>query len=83
MSKQVIVCVDDEPTILDSLEIELKKTVDDEYIIEMAENAEEALEVCEELLENEHEIALVISDCIMPGMKGDELLKRIHALSPR
>ncbi|MBO8144622.1 MAG: hybrid sensor histidine kinase/response regulator, partial [Thermodesulfobacterium sp.] len=34
-------------------------------------------------LENEHEIALVISDCIMPGMKGDELLKRIHALSPR
>ena len=83
MSKQVIVCVDDEPTILDSLEIELKKTVDDEYIIEMAENAEEALEVCEELLENDHEIALVISDYIMPGMKGDKLLKRIHALSPK
>jgi two-component system, sensor histidine kinase and response regulator len=83
MSKLVIICVDDEPTILDSLEIELKKTVGDDYFIEMAENGEEALEVCEDLLENGHEIALVISDCIMPGMKGDELLKRIHAFSPK
>jgi len=83
MNKPVIVCVDDELTILDSLKIELQKIVSDDYLIEQAENGEEALEVCEEMLENEHEIALVISDCIMPGMKGDELLKRIHALSPR
>jgi two-component system, sensor histidine kinase and response regulator len=83
MNMPVIVCVDDELTILNSLKIELQKIVSNDYLIEQAENAEEALEVCEELLENDHEIALVISDCIMPGMKGDELLKRIHALSPK
>jgi two-component system sensor histidine kinase/response regulator len=84
MSKlAAIVCVDDDPAIRDSLEIELKKTVGDDYLIEIAEDGKEALEVCQELLENEHEIALVISDCIMPGLKGDELLKRIHALSPK
>jgi len=83
MNKVAIVCVDDEPTILDSLEIELHKSVGDEYLIEMADNGEEALEVCEELLAQDHEIALVISDCIMPNMKGDELLKRIHTLSPK
>jgi YesN/AraC family two-component response regulator len=83
MNKLVIVCVDDEFTILDNLKMELRKFVSGEYLIEQAENAKEALELCEELLENDHEIALVISDCIMPRMKGDELLKRIHALSPK
>jgi two-component system, sensor histidine kinase and response regulator len=83
MNKPVIVCVDDEPTILNSLEIELQEIVSDDYLIEQAENGEDALELCEELLENDFEIVLVISDCIMSGIKGDELLKRIHALSPK
>ncbi len=83
MNQVAIVCVDDEPSILDSLEIELEKAVGYDYLIEIAEDGEEGLEVCEELLENGDEIALVIADCIMPGMKGDELLKRIHTLSPK
>jgi len=81
-NKLAIICVDDEPAICDSLEIELQKTVGDDYLVEMAEEGQEALELCEELLAKQHEIALVISDCIMPGMKGDELLKQIHILSP-
>jgi response regulator RpfG family c-di-GMP phosphodiesterase len=28
-------------------------------------------------------VVLVIADYIMPGMKGDELLTRIHQLSPK
>ena len=36
-----------------------------------------------ELLQEENEIPLVISDQIMPDMKGDELLYRIHELSPK
>jgi two-component system, sensor histidine kinase and response regulator len=83
MNKLAIICVDDDHTIRDSLEIELKKTVSDDYLVEMTETGQEALEVCQELLAQEHEIALVISDCIMPGMKGDELLKQIHILSPK
>ncbi|MDY6993317.1 MAG: adenylate/guanylate cyclase domain-containing protein, partial [Pseudomonadota bacterium] len=83
MSKQVIICVDDEQTILNSLKIELKKALSEEYLIETAEDGEEALELLTELLEDEYEIPLVISDYIMPNMKGDELLKQIHIISPK
>jgi two-component system, sensor histidine kinase and response regulator len=77
-----ILCIDDEPTILNSIEMELKQTVGNDYLIEFAESGEEALEICEEWLEDKQKIALVISDCMMPGMKGDEVLRRIHNLSP-
>lgn len=83
MKKPVIICVDDEQTVLDSLKISLKKAVDNEYLIETALSGDEALELLSELLEDEHEVVLVISDYIMPTMKGDELLKQIHAISPK
>lgn len=83
MNKPIIICVDDEQTVLDSLKIALKKATENEYLIETALGAEEALELLSELLEDEYEVVLVISDYIMPGMKGDELLKRIHVISPK
>ncbi|MDM8558121.1 response regulator [Candidatus Parabeggiatoa sp. HSG14] len=83
MSKQVIVCVDDEQTVLSSLKMELKENLGDTYLIEIAEGALDALELFDELLEDNYEIPLIISDYIMPDIKGDELLKRIHIISPR
>ncbi|AFZ19028.1 response regulator [Allocoleopsis franciscana] len=83
MNKPIIICVDDEQTILDSLEIELQKTLGDEYLIETAAGSEEALELLEELLDEQYEVPLVISDYLMPYIRGDELLKRIHTLSPK
>lgn len=83
MSQTVIVCVDDEPMILDSLRIELEGNLGDDYLIELAQSAEEALEVFIELMKDNYEIPIVIADYIMPDMKGDELLKRIHSISPQ
>jgi len=83
MSKPVIVCVDDEPNVLDTLKRELKRAVGNEYLIETADNGQDALNLFAELLEDKREIALVISDHIMPGVKGDELLKLIHEISPK
>ena len=83
MNIPTIICVDDETTILESLRIELEATLGDEYLIEIAQDGQEALEVISELLEDEHEIAVVIADYIMPDMKGDELLRRIHIISPK
>jgi signal transduction histidine kinase len=83
MAKQIILCVDDEHTILDSLKLELTKLLSDDYIIETAEDALEALEVIENLLSRGYEIPLIISDHIMPEMKGDEFLKRVHQMSPK
>ncbi|MDM8558737.1 hybrid sensor histidine kinase/response regulator [Candidatus Parabeggiatoa sp. HSG14] len=83
MNELAIICVDDDPEILSSLEMEIKEVVGNTYLIELAENGEDALEIYEELSEEGHEITLVISDYIMPNMKGDELLKRIHLRSPK
>ncbi|TAG93823.1 MAG: response regulator [Oscillatoriales cyanobacterium] len=82
MKKPVIVCIDDEPDVLNSLKIELKKAIGDRCIIETAEGGEDALELLADLQADEYEIALVLSDYIMPDIKGDELLKRIHERSP-
>lgn len=83
MSRQVIICVDDERTVLRSLKAELQEAVGNDYTIEIAEAGEEALELIEELLEDGDEVLLIISDHIMPDMKGDELLKQAHIILPK
>jgi len=82
MSKPIILCVDDEPFVLESLEIELKRAFGENYDYEFAESAEEALEVIQDLSEDNVEVLVIISDWLMPGMKGDELLIRIHQKMP-
>ncbi len=82
MSKPAIICVDDEMFVLSSLKAELKSTFGEEYIIETAEGSLEALEILEELMSDQCDVPVVIADYIMPDMKGDELLKRIHEISP-
>ena len=83
MTKQVIICVDDETTILRSLKAELKEAIGNDYLIEVAEGGEDALELLNELLEDGYEVPLIISDYIMPEMKGDELLRQVHLISPK
>ena len=83
MKQQVIICVDDDNTVLKSLKAELQESVGNAYIIEIAEGGEEALELLEELLSDGYEVPLIISDHIMPEMKGDELLKKVHLISPQ
>lgn len=83
MNKPVILCVDDEKVILDSLKIQLKKEFQDTYLYEAAESADEALEIIEELQEDEVTILVIVSDWLMPGMKGDEFLIEVHKRFPK
>ena len=83
MKERVILCVDDEETVIRSLKRELRETLGRRYIIETATSGEEALELFGELLNDGFEIPLVIADQIMPHMKGDELLRQIHERSPQ
>jgi K+-sensing histidine kinase KdpD len=77
MVKKAIVCVDDEKIVLDSLKKELREVLQNEYTVEVAESGEEAIELFDELLFSGHSIPLVISDYIMPDMKGDAVLKYV------
>jgi len=83
MSKPTLLCVDDENVVLTGLKAQLKRSLGMEYSIETAESGEEGLEFLEELLHDKVEIPVVISDQIMPGMKGDEFLEKIYKISPR
>jgi diguanylate cyclase (GGDEF)-like protein/PAS domain S-box-containing protein len=82
MTKPAIICVDDDATVLESLKIELKRILSDQCLIETAEDGEEALELLAQLKQESHDVALVMADYIMPGIRGDELLKQVHSLSP-
>lgn len=82
MGKQIIVCVDDETTIVRSLREQLEIGLDGEYRVEIAQDGNEALLLLEELFLHNHEVPLIIADYIMPEMKGDELLKKVRERYP-
>ncbi len=83
MAKPAIICVDDEQVVLISLRNQLSQVLGRDYQIELAESGEEALEIFAEFREDNIEVALIITDQIMPGIKGDELLLNIHQQSPK
>ncbi|WP_008311560.1 ATP-binding protein [Leptolyngbya sp. PCC 6406] len=83
MAKPIILCVDDEILVLASLRDALQQALGDSYMVEIAESGEEAMEILLELMQSDTEIPLVISDQLMPGLKGHELLTHIHQQSPR
>lgn len=74
-----IICVDDEKIVLDSLSSQLTRNFGNKFNYEFAESAEEALELIDNIRnESEEIIYVVISDWLMPGMKGDELLIKVQ-----
>ena len=82
MSKAVILCVDDERIILDSLSKEITLLFKGNVVVELAESGEEALELLKELNDEKFEVPIIISDYIMPKMTGDELLIKSKKISP-
>ena len=79
----LILCVDDDTTVLMALRTLMEHSLGAGYVIEIAESGEEALEILEDLNRTNETIAVVVSDFLMHGMRGDELLIEIHRRSPR
>lgn len=82
MNKPIILCVDDEPDILNTLKIQLKNEFKNDYFYELAESGDEALDLLEEFQEAA-QVIVVVSDWLMPGIKGDELLIKVHQKYPK
>ncbi len=82
MSRPVILCVDDEQIILKSLKNQLQIMFGDEYLYEIAENVPDALEIIEEMEEDGHRVQIVISDLMMPGIRGDDFMVQLQQERP-
>jgi CheY-like chemotaxis protein len=78
MNEAVILCVDDETVILESLQEQISRHFGEQFLYEAAESAEEALEILEELTDEGVKIVVIVSDWLMPGMRGDEFLVKVH-----
>lgn len=83
MPKPVILCVDDERVILESLRTQLRTAFGDRYLYETAESAEEALEIIDEFQQESTEIIVIVSDWLMPRVRGDEFLIQVHQRFPK
>ncbi len=78
---QAIVFVDDDKALLDSLRMQVGGLYP-EMRCEAAEDATEAWEVIDELAGEGVTILVVVSDWLMPGVRGDELLLAIKRKFP-
>lgn len=83
MANSAILCVDDESVILRSLRDQIGKHFGQYHQCEIAESVEEAWEVIEELQDDGVEILIIISDWLMPGIKGDEFLIELNQRFPK
>lgn len=81
--KRAILCVDDEKIVLDSLQEQLEATFGDRFTYEIAESVDEAWEVIDDLVGDNYEMVLVISDWLMPRVKGDTFLVDVHNQYPQ
>jgi CheY-like chemotaxis protein len=82
MTKSAILCVDDEIVILESLKEQLMRRFSDRYLYEVAECVDEAWEVIDELYGDGIKVLVIVSDWLMPGVKGDEFLIEVYRRYP-
>jgi CheY-like chemotaxis protein len=83
MNRSAILCVDDEEIVLTTLKEQLRRRFGERFAYETASGAEEAWSVIDELAEDRIEILIIVSDWLMPGVRGDEFLARVHERFPR
>lgn len=80
--KGYIICVDDEVSVLETLREQLSDRFGSTHHIEVADSAESALSLIDEIHSSGEVIELIISDQVMPNMKGDKFLEEIHKKIP-
>lgn len=73
MTKYLILCVDDEREVLDSVLQDLA-SFEDHFILEGAESVKEARQVIDDMAEEDVRLALILCDHIMPEQTGINFL---------
>lgn len=83
MPDRLVLCVDDEALLLLALRHRLESVLGPGYRCETAPSGESALASLDGLSAAGLELAAVVCDWRMPGMKGDEVLREVRARFPR
>lgn len=82
VSREMILCVDDEEGVLTALQRQLSTRFGHECDIAVAQSGSDALELFDDVERDGEKVAVIIADQIMPGMKGVDLLEHVHRRSP-
>ena len=82
MNKPVLLVVDDDPQVLAAVRRDLRSRFREQYTVVSAGSGSEALDAARELKSRGDALAMVISDQVMPGMLGGEVLARTRDVYP-
>ncbi|MCE9599214.1 MAG: response regulator [Spirochaetia bacterium] len=82
MEKGYILCVDDEISVLETLREQLREHFGQTHEIEVATSAEEGLSLITQIRETGGYVEVIITDQVMPGIKGDQFLEEVHRNLP-
>ena len=77
--RRLVLCVDDNPEVLQALRRELRIGLEQSARIEVAADATQALARLEALGPQPGEAVVIVSDWLMPGMRGEDLIEAITA----
>ena len=80
--RPAIVCVDDDILVLRSLREQLQRGLGTTCDIELAASAHDGMQLLNDLAAEKVDVPLLISDQIMPGMKGAHFLANAHRSYP-
>jgi thioredoxin reductase (NADPH) len=80
--RPMMLVVDDDPKALERVERELRKRYGADYEVARENSAEAGLQRLAELKASGEDMALMLADQRMPGMKGIEFLSRAHQVYP-
>jgi len=82
MAAPTIICVDDEPQVLNAIERDLRSHYGGNYRIVKAGSGAAALDLLNRLKERDDLVALFVSDQRMPNMNGTEFLSEARKIFP-
>ncbi len=82
MAKPVILCLDDDPMVLNAVERDLRQKYGQDYRLIKINSGSAALDALQQLQKRNETVALLLADQRMPQMTGVQFLERARALFP-
>jgi DNA-binding NtrC family response regulator len=82
MGNKAILSVEDDQEALNALRMQLERNFSNEYLLEFAQNVDEAIAVIDDLIAEEVNLILLLSDWYMPVKNADVLVDYIKSKNP-